>query len=134
MTAVNTYPFNSTQDLIEAVRQERWDTGLKPSTCLWKVCQRRKLILSASEKHDILSGIAQLATLARQAKKARQKKLEKEQSIMSSIVLIKAEKQPAEKSQETDLVTVLTLPQKEPSFIQDTLPGMTSSLKYCNYH
>ena len=133
MQAVNTYPFNSTQDLIQAVRQERWDTGLKPSTCLWKICQRRRLILSASERHQILSEIARLATLARQVKRAHQKQSEKEQSIMFSLALIKAEKQPAPKSEKTDLVTYLTPTTKEPSFIQDTLPGMTSSLKYCNY-
>lgn len=130
---VNVHTFNSTQDLVQAVRQERWDTGLKPSVCLWKVCQKRKLILSASERHEILSEIARLATIARRAKRVRQKQSEKEQSIMFSLALIKDEKQTSEKSPRTDLVTVLTPTIKESSFIQDTLPGITSSRQYCNY-
>jgi hypothetical protein len=63
--------FNSTEDLIEAVREKRRQTGLVPPICLWKVCAERKLTLSKSERHTILSRIGHLATQAREANESR---------------------------------------------------------------
>jgi len=63
--------FNSTEELVEAVREKRKQTGLVPPVCLIKVCWERKLNLSTQEKHVILSRIAHLATQAREANKSR---------------------------------------------------------------
>jgi hypothetical protein len=63
--------FNSTEDLIEAVREKRRQTGLVPPACLIRVCWDRKLSLTPREKHLILSRIAHLATQAREANKSR---------------------------------------------------------------
>src|SRR5574344_818089 len=67
---IQTLPFNSTDELVEAVREMRRESGFKsrPPTCLWQLCKDRRLVLTASERHEILSRLAHLAS---EAKKAR---------------------------------------------------------------
>ena len=69
MPSFKTPPFNSTEDLIQAVREKRKETGLIPPTCLWKVCQERRLKLLPSERHAILSELASHAISTRKAQK-----------------------------------------------------------------
>ena len=68
MNMLKTPPFNSTEDLVKAVREKRKETGLTPPVCLIRVCWERKLNLSAQEKHVILSKIAHLSALSRESK------------------------------------------------------------------
>ena len=129
MPAVNIHPFNSTQDLIQAVREKRWKTGLNPSTCLWGVCKERRLVLTASEKHEILSEIAQLAVVARRAKvhsKTKQRLMEEKGTMLPLTFATTIQK--TDKTNQGS--TFATLPTKtpKPQIIQEELfPGMVRS-------
>lgn len=63
-------PFNSTAELIEAVREIRRESGftLRPPACLWKLCKERRLDLTESERHKILSELGRLSGKARKLK------------------------------------------------------------------
>ncbi len=135
MPAVKIYPFNSTQDLIQAVREERVKTGLKPPTCLWRVCHDRRLNLSASEKHIILSEIASHASLARQAKVHRQRLEEEKGTMFPQIFTEVSVTQTTKVNKENTSDTLLTQP-KEPCIVQDLLPGIIlgNSYQYRPHH
>ncbi len=120
MQAVKIPIFNSTEDLIQAVREKRGETGLTPPTCLLKICRERRLVLSASERHAILSEFANHASFARKAKK---QKLEEEKGKMfPQIFAINSVIQKIEANKETPS-TLLTQSRK-PAVVQDLLPGI----------
>jgi hypothetical protein len=122
MQAVKIPIFNSTEDLIQAVREKREETGLTPPTCLLKICHERRLVLSASERHRILSEFASHASFARKAKK---QKLEGEKGTMfPQIFAINSAMQKIETNKET--TSTLLTQSRKPTVIQDDLLlGMT---------
>jgi hypothetical protein len=132
MQAIKIPSFNSTQDLIQAVREERWKTGLRPSTCLWNVCKERRLILTTSERHTILSEIAHLASVARQAK-VHQKRSAEEKGTMFPLLFTKNTGQVSEVIKESTFATLPAQPRK-PSVVQDLLPGIALANSDCCLH
>ncbi|MDD4804213.1 MAG: hypothetical protein PHN69_03485 [Candidatus Pacebacteria bacterium] len=132
---IQTLPFNSTEELVEAVREKRRESGfkLRPPTCLWQLCKDRRLVLTPSERHEILSRLAHIATEAKQARVHSNRHVEENGTMLPLLFVATVEKTDSTDKGNT-FVTLPTQPSK-PQIIQENLfPGMTSGYQNRPYH
>lgn len=129
-------PFNSTEELVEAVREKRRESGFKtiPPTCLWQVCKERRLALTKSERHEILSKIAHLASEAKKKARVHSNRPVEEKGTMLPLLFVATVEKTDSTYKGNAFATLPTQPSK-PQIIQENLfPGMTSGYQNRPHH
>ena len=132
---IQTLSFNSTAELVEAVRDKRRESGfkLRPPTCLRQLCKERRLVLTQLERHEILSRLAHLASKAKQAR-VRSNRTVEEKGTMLPLMFVNAVRKTDDTDKGSTFVTLPTQPIK-PQVIQEELfPSMTRGYQDRPHH
>jgi hypothetical protein len=128
-------PFNSTTELVEAVRELRRESRftLRPPTCLWQLCKDRRLVLTPSERHEILSRLAHIASEAKKARVHSNRPVE-EKGTMLPLVFVTTVQETDDTNKGSTFATLPTQPSKPQIIQEDLFPGMTRGYQNRPHH
>lgn len=132
---IQPFPFNSTDEIVEAVREKRRESGFKsrPPTCLWQLCKDRRLVLTPSERHEILSRLAHLASEAKKARVHSIRHVEEKGTMLPLLFATVAEKT-TNANRGPTFATLPTQPTQPQVTQEELFPSMTRGYQDRPHH